>query len=205
MTTANAISTEPVSTIQRSPAWLVIWAFAGAVGISFIALFDAATHGITGAYSVFAADSPGWQPVVGDLVHGLGYAAFTTVLLLRATDIDRGRRVVRWLRLLTAASAGVLALGFLVVLFQPAWAGVGSVGTIAFLTVHLFAASLGVALLATGRRTAAAWSLTGILAAIALIVVLAFTASDWAHPGYAETALHFGLALLALSQAPRRS
>ncbi|WP_432560335.1 hypothetical protein [Granulicoccus sp. GXG6511] len=80
----------------------------------------------------------------------------------------------------------------------------GMVGSAAFVGMFLFGTALGIALLATRRRTPAAWALTGILAGIALMVVLGLTAPSWVHPAYPETAVHFGVALLVLPQLRRR-
>lgn len=185
-----------------APSWLLPAALVGAAGISAIALFDAATHGMTGEYSQFQDD--GSLGLVGSAIHGVGYLVLTAVLFLRAAAIDRGSRVVRWFRRLTAVSMGLLAAVFLAgtALQTPSVEEIGGiVGSVAFLTMFLFGAALGIALLATGRRTPAAWSLVGILGAIGLMVILGFVASNWVHPAYPETAVHFGVALLALRQS----
>lgn len=205
----TSVTTHPITHqhIRPSLHWLLPAALLGAGGISAIALFDAATHGITGEYSAFAEGGEGWPPVVGSLVHGLGYLVLTACLILRAEEIDSGSRAVRWFRRLTAVAMGILGTLFLVGTVVPNLMdgeASGMVGSTAFLAMFLFGTALGISLLATGRRTPATWALIGILAAFCLMVVLGFVAPTWLHPAYPETAVHFGVALLALPQPRRR-
>ncbi|GAA4899521.1 hypothetical protein GCM10025789_17200 [Tessaracoccus lubricantis] len=203
MTTTLNTTTPAAHTAQAAPAWLSGAAFAGAAGISSIALFDAATHGLTGAYSQFADGNGSWLFILGTLVHGLGYLALAAVLFLRSRDIDGGSGAVRWFRRLTAVCFAALGAVFLIGTFVhgPLMDEVGSaIGGVTFFGMFLFGAALGISLLATRRRTPAAWTLTAILSAAALLVLLALVAPDWAHPAYPETAVHFGAALLVLPQ-----
>lgn len=207
MTTTLTKATEP-QLVRRAPAWLLPVALLAAASISAIALFDAGTHGITGQYSRFSDGSHGWEVAFGGAVHGVGYLVLAAVLVLRSAEIDGGSRVVGWFRRLTAVAMGVLGAVFLLgTALQSVRLDetLGAVGSIAFLAMFLCGAGLGIALLTTGRRTPAAWLLTGILVAVALMVVLGFTAPTWVHPAYPETAVHFGAALLALPQPRTRA
>lgn len=205
MTAITATRSRP--TDRPTPSWLTPAALLAAAGISVIALFDAATHGITGEFSALAEGSGSWLASLGTVVHGVGYLVLTVVLVLRAGAIDDGRGAVRWFRRCTAVSMGLLSAVFLMGSVVPGLMMgefTGMVGNAAFVGMFLFGAALGISLLATHRRTPAAWALTGILAAIGLMVVLGLTVPNWVHPAYPETAVHFGVALLVLPQLRRR-
>lgn len=171
-----------------------------------MALFDAVTHGVTGEYSPFTTESSvPWLATLGTVVHVVGYLVFALVLRANAGSIDGGSRVVRRIRLPLFVALLVCGVGMLTAAVLPDAAGeaVGLVGTLSFLAMLVLGAALGIALLSTGRRTPGAWLLAGVLGSAVLTVVVGLLEPDWAHPAYAETALHFGLALLVLPQSRR--
>ena len=181
---------------------------------SCIALFDAATHGLTGGYSWFADDS-GVRPaqVFGSLAHGLAYVALCVVLVREAALISAAGRVQAVLRWILVGSLALLAAGFLFVapfLESPETAGtVGAIlgvsMSVGFIGMILGSLILGPLLLrAPGLRTGAR-VLTAMLPVLGVTILLAFVANDWAHPAYLETALHFGLALLGVDAVRRGS
>jgi hypothetical protein len=193
-------------------------ALVGATATSAIALTDALTHGLTGSYSAFADDSGAEGLIlVGDLVHGLTYAAFCFVLVREAERIDAAGRVAGVLRRVLLVSLAFLAVGFLVgaplrgsiegSAFEDVW---GLVATAAFIGMILSALALGPALLRRTDLRVGALVLTALLPVVGLTALLAVLAPAFAHPAYLETTLHFGIALLGVGavstqgRAPRR-
>ena len=72
---------------------------------------------------------------------------------------------------------------------------------IAFLLMFVASLALGISLLRRPELRLAAWTLTGIIAALGLVILLGAIGSPWAHPAYVEVLAAFGLAFIAL--APR--
>lgn len=180
--------------------------------MSSIALFDAATHGLTGSYSWFADDS-GVRAVqvLGSLAHGLTYAALCFVLVRESTLIAAAGRVQAVLRWVLVSSLVLLAAGFLFVapfLESPETAGtvgvvLGALMGTGFTGLILGSLIIGPLLLrAPGLRTGAR-VLTAMLPVLGVTILLAFVAKDWAHPAYLETTLHFGIALLGVDAVRR--
>ena len=77
-----------------------------------------------------------------------------------------------------------------------------SIGNTTFLAMFTLAFALGVATIRNPDLRPAPYLLIGIVPAIGLMIALGALGSDFAHPGYAETLVNFGIALLALR--PRR-
>jgi len=187
-------------------------ALIGATLTSALALTDAATHGITGEYSWFADDSGvrGAQ-VFAAIVHGLTYAALGFVLVREATLIDAAGRLRAGLRTVLVCALGLLAAVFLFVApFVGSPDEAGAVGVVlgVLMTAGFFVLLLGslvigpLLLRAPGLRTGAR-VLTAMLPILGITIVLAFVATAWAHPGYLETAMQFGLALLGVDVVTR--
>jgi len=184
-------------------------AVAGAAATSGIALYDAVHHGLTGRYSVFVSDSD--VPAVelaGSLVHGFTYAALATVLLVQSR-LTSNSQAYRWICRLLGADFVVLAAVFLI--GEPIAAATGMsidatpagpiVGNITFLLMFLLSFALGLTILRRPERRASAIILLAIGPVILLTVIAAALGSGFAHPAYAETLVHFGVALLALPTA----
>ena len=180
-------------------------AVAGAVLTSAIALGDA-------GWQATSNEPPPWTPGegiewvarAGDAAHGVTYALLAAALVHCAARIDAGRAAVRWLRRILAVDLGVLAVPFLVSAATGALAGdspVGAVTGVGFLALFPLAIALGVVLDArSATRHLPAWVLTATLPVIGLTALLG--AVGWAHPGYAETTIYLGLALLAALTRP---
>lgn len=179
---------------------------------SGIALFDAATHGLTGSYSWFSDDS-GVRPaqVFSALAHGLTYLALCFLLVRESTRIAAAGRVQAVLRWVLVGSLTLLAAGFLLIApFLESSESAGAVGvvlgvlmTTGFLGLILGSLILGPLLLrAPGLRTGAL-VLMAMLPVLGVTILLGFVATDWAHPGYLETTVHFGIALLGVDAVRR--
>jgi hypothetical protein len=188
-------------------------ALAGAAMTSGIALFDAMTHGLTGEYSMFSDESGvRLAKVFGDLVHGLTYVALCFVLVREATLIAAAGRAQAVLRWILVGSLTLLAAGFLLVapwLESPESAGVVGVVLVVLMSIGfagmIFGSLIiGPLLLRTPGLRTAARVLTAMVPVLGITILLAFVATDWAHPAYLETTLHFGIALLGVD-AVRRS
>jgi hypothetical protein len=181
-------------------------AIAGAAATSSIALYDAVHHGLTGRYSVFSSDSdlPGVE-LAGSLVHGFTYAALATVLLVQSR-ITSNSQAYRWMCRLLSADFVVLAAVFLI--GEPIAAATGIsidatpagpiAGGITFLLMFLLSFALGFTILRRPERRTSAVILLAIGPVLLLTVTAAALGSEFAHPAYAETLVHFGVALLAL-------
>lgn len=187
-------------------------ALTGAAMTSAIALFDAMTHGLTGEYSMFSDDSGvRLAKVLGDLAHGLTYVALCFVLVREATLIAAAGRVQAVLRWILVGSLTLLAAGFLLVapwLESPESAGVVGVVLVVLMSMGFAGMIFGsliigpLLLRAPGLRTGSR-VLTAMLPVFGLTILLQFVATDWAHPAYLETTLHFGLALLGVDAVRR--
>lgn len=191
------------------PRPLTVLALIGAVGISTIALTDAATVALTGEPSG-ASQEGGVTPlhVLSGLVHAGAYLAFAAVLRGWRAQIDGGsrfRRVVRVvLTVVLATLAVTMLLGTGVSLATgevPDNALYEAVAGTAFLLMFVSSLALGISLLRRPGLRLAAWTLTGILAALGLTILLGALGSAWAHPAYVEVLASFGLAFVGL--APR--
>lgn len=179
-------------------------ALVAAAATSGIALFDAVTHGFTGDYSAFSDDSEVVALLVtGDVVHGLTYAALGYVLVREAGHIDRANRAARVLRWLLLAALATLAVGFLLLAPTHLTGGserfTSSFGIVvgpAFALMFVAGVGLGLSLLRSPRMRYGAVSLAGVIPVLGLTALVAWLAPGFAHPAYAETAIHFGVALL---------
>ena len=184
-------------------------ALTGAVVTSAIALFDAATHGITGHFSVFADDSD--RPLLvalGSLAHGLTYVALCFVLVREARQFSTVNRVAQAVRWVVIVSLALLAPGFLLVApiltFADVTSGTaytvwGGIAGLAFAGMILGSLVLGIALLRTRSLGIGARVLSLMAPVLGMTLLLAWLAPAWAHPAYLETTLHFGIALLGVT------
>ena len=184
-------------------------ALALAAAVCGIALYDAFTHGLTGHYSVFSDEEPHtipWLTTLGSIVHGLAYLAFVAVLLRHAASIDAGRRsrtILRWV--LVVAYASITLVGTALAVTGRSNGTLGMVATAIFVPMLLVPPALGIVMLVQGDRRPAAYLLAGTLLAWLLVGLLAWIARDWAHPGYVETTVNLGLALLGVPRPAARA
>lgn len=186
---------------------LTVSALIGAVGISAIALTDAATVAITGEPS-FASDEHGVTALyaLSGLMHVGAYVAFALVLRGWRDLIDGQSRFRRLVRVVLTSTLELLALTLLVgtgiavatgeVVDNAVYA---TVAGIAFLLMFVASLALGISLLRRPRLRLAAWTLTAIIGALGLVILLGTIGSPWAHPAYVEVFASFGLAFIALA------
>lgn len=180
-------------------------AVAGAVLTSAIALGDAVWQATSDEPAPW---TPGegieWVARAGDAAHGVTYALLAAALVHCAARIDAGRAAVRWLRRILAVDLALLAVPFLFSAATGVLGGdspVGAVMGVAFLALFPLAIGLGLVMVARpATRHLPAWVLTATLPVIGLTALLA--AVGWGHPGYAETTIYLGLALLAALTPP---
>jgi hypothetical protein len=192
---------------------LTALALIGAAGISAIALTDAVTVALTGEAS-FASDEHGATApfVLSGLVHVGAYVTFAAVLHGWRAQIDGASRFRRAVRVVLTATLAVLALTLLIGTGVSVATGevpdnavYGAVAGIAFLLMFVASVALGISLLRRPEVRLAAWTLTGILAALGLTILLGAMGSPWAHPAYIEVLASFGLAFVALAPRPVRN
>jgi hypothetical protein len=183
-------------------------AFFAALGIAGIALFDAATHGVTGHDSVFADDTDiVWLAQVGNVLHGLAYAAAVGVLVMnrrRIVVVNRVAAAAYWPVLVAVAMLGtgfLLVMPFLNLDAMPVAAEI--VATAAFAVMLLGAPVLGLALLRAPDMFPGNALLAAMVPVLGLTILIGLLAPNWAHPAYLETASAFGLSLLGYRGAVR--
>lgn len=185
-------------------------ALLGAAGVSAIALGDAVTMGLTGDNLVDENGGVNAFFVLVGLVHAFAYVAFAATLREQRALVDSGSRFRRVLRVVLTASLVVMAAGMgggaiygAVTGDVPDHSIYNAVGGTAFGLMFLGSIVLGLSLLRVHELRLAAWTLTGILGAFVLVIVLDAAGSRWAHPAYLEVLAAFGLAFIAL--APPRT
>jgi hypothetical protein len=180
-----------------------------AFGIASIALFDAATHGVTGHNSVFADDTDiVWLAQVGNVLHGLAYTAAVAVLVMhrrRIVAVNQVAAAAYWPVLVAVAILGtgfLLVIPFLNLNAMPVAAEI--VATAAFAVMLLGAPVLGLSLLRAPDLRPGNVLLASMVPVLGLTILVGFLAPNWAHPAYLETASAFGLALLGYRGTRRR-
>lgn len=188
-------------------------ALAGCAGLSGIALTDAYVQATTGHSSVFADDSGHTALIVaGDIWHGLTYAALAWVLVAEAGRFAAANRFARICRTVLLVGLIASAVSFVVVI--PALlltgatdgafaAAFGLLGTPIFFATILAAIGLGLALLRNNPVGAGGRVLAWILPVTAVVIALAFLAPAYAHPGWVETVVNVGIALVGVGAAAR--
>jgi hypothetical protein len=187
---------------------LPIAALVGATVMSTIALTDA----------IWAANLPGtpspWSEEGGSdfmlrgvgLGHAIPYFLLAAVLVQAGSIIDAGRRfvsVVRWILIVGFALFGVLFGWGAVVDPHAAYGEVLSLlSTSAFIVTLLVPVLLGFALIRRRELRMPALFLIAPVLLFPLTLLLA-AVSTWGHPGYLETTVNFGVALLGIAVAWR--
>ena len=190
-----------------------IAALIGCVGLSGIALTDAFVQATTGQDSIFAADDgPVGAIVASDVWHGLTYAALTWVLIAEAARFAAANRVARICRWVLVVCLAASAVSFVVIVpallvtesTDGAFAAVfGALGTPIFFGTILAAVVLGLALIRTNPVGVGGRVLVLILPVTAIIIALAFLAPAYAHPGWVETVVNVGIALIGVGAVTR--
>lgn len=184
---------------------LPIAALIGATIVSTVALTDALWQGFEGTPSPWAeAGGLSWMERSVDFAHAIPYFLLVALLVQVGPRIDRGgfTRWVRRLLVLSFALFGAVMLwsGFSGVGVE-ALGGLGIVFTVAFLFMLVLPIVLGFALIRRpGFRLPAAFLVAPVILLPLIFVLSNFT--GFAHPGFAETAVNFGIALLGFVAAP---
>ncbi|TFV66356.1 UNVERIFIED_ORG: hypothetical protein E4P37_06570 [Bacillus sp. AZ43] len=175
-------------------------ALAAAVLTSAIALGDAVWQATADGPAPWAPhEGIEWVWRAGEASHGITYALLAALLAHSGGRIDAGRAVVRWLRRVLAVVLGVLGAGYLAsAAVELDTAGpMGAVMGVGFLALFPLAVALGAVLVARREtRYPGAWVLVSVVPLIGLTAVASTV--GWAHPGYVETAVYLGLALLGV-------
>jgi hypothetical protein len=188
-----------------------IAALIGCVGLSGIALTDAFVQATTGHDSIFGAeDGPVGAILASDLWHGLTYAALTWVLIAEAARFVAANRLARACRWVLVVGLAASAISFVVIVpallltdsGDGAFAEVfGALGTPIFFGTILGAIVLGLAVIRRNPLGLGGRVLLLILPVTAIVIALAFLAPAYAHPGWMETAVNFGIALVGVGAA----
>ena len=160
---------------------------------------------------MFADDSGNQVAILASsLIHGVAYLALAMILrreAARFATANLAARLARRILLidLTALGVGMIAVQPVVILaVQPAGAfeaGWGLIGTLLLLTLAIGSIVLGLAVLRNNPLGVGGRVLGALIPAVLLTVVLGFLAPTWGHPGYVETVMNFGMALVGVGAA----
>jgi hypothetical protein len=201
MSLSTSPSTTQLTTIRTAlPSAALVMALA----ISAVALTDAMIRGFhQGRSPIDEQQGIGWVNVTVTVVHAVGYAVLAGLLASQRDMVDAGSRVRRWIRRLLVVALAVLVALYGVISFvvdmeeqSPAVTVAGAVGGTAFAAMFVLSCALGISLLTRRELRPASWLLSAQLPLLALTLLLAATASPFAHPAYLEVASALGLALL---------
>ena len=147
-----------------------------------------------------AQNHPYLLPVIG-IVHTLLYSLLAAALIQSGRAIDGGRRLVKVLRWILISCFALFAAVYSILIIDPTFNTSGvyeTAVTVAFAVSLLAPIVLGFALIRRREFRVPAILLIAPIVVLPLTLVLdAFTA--FAHPGYMETAVNFGLALLCIA------
>jgi hypothetical protein len=174
------------------------------IGSAF-SLVDAVYGGITGHATIWDdASGHRWAIAAVNVLLIALFAVLVAVVVQQADRIDGASRPARWIRrpLLVdlAVLAGVFVIGTVLGRYP---APVELVAGIAFMLMFLLGAGLGLSLLRRRDLRVAAILLSAPLALIPVAALVDALAPGWGHPGYAESALYLGLAILARKPVER--
>jgi len=135
------------------------------------------------------------------VVHAVLYVLLASALITYGRAIDMGRRFVGVIRWTIAAGYGIFATLFTWLAFNPTFDTEGVVSilsTVAFAVTLIVPIVLGFAVVRRREFRVAAILLTAPVVVLPMVMVLeAFT--EWAHPGYLETVVNVGVALLCVA------
>lgn len=179
-------------------------ALTAAVALSVLSVADAAIRGVGATPAPWDPEvAAGWVTVGVAALEVVTFASLAAVLTVLGEPIDRGSRGRRWVRRALAADLAVLAVGIAASVRVEAEL-LGIVASVAFLGMFLLGVVLGVMLLRRPGWRAAAALMAAPLVLIPLTFLLEAAAPGWGHPGYAETALYLGIALIGRCAEPAR-
>ena len=180
-------------------------ALGAAVVLSVVSIGDAVLRATSDAVPPWD-DEAGttWVVVATNLVMAATFALLAAVLVRNASRIDEGSGGRRWIRRLLALDLGILAGGFLAANVVQGDI-VGAVAGITFLAMFVLGVALGATLLRRPDVRVPAVLMVAVVPVIALTFALEALAPGWGHPGYAETALYLGIALLGTQLAGERT
>jgi peptidoglycan/LPS O-acetylase OafA/YrhL len=176
-------------------------ALGAAVVLSVVSVGDAVVRATTDVVPPWDDESTTtWALVATNLLMMATFGLLAAVLVRNAERIDAGSGAVRWIRRVFAADLAVLATGYLLVSVAGSEA-FGAIAGIAFLVMFVLGAVLGGVLLRRPDVRVPAALMVAPVPIIGLTFALEALAPGWGHPGYAETALYLGIALLGLTTA----
>jgi hypothetical protein len=170
-----------------------------AVALSVLSIGDAILRATTDVAPPWD-DETGvtWALVPTNLLMMGTFALLAAVLVRNAGRIDEGSGAVRWIRRLFAVDLAVLATGYLLVSVIGSAAS-GAVAGVAFLVMFVLGAVLGGMLLRRPDLRLPAVLMVSVVPVIGITFAVEALAPGWGHPGYAETVLYLGIALLGLT------
>jgi hypothetical protein len=172
-------------------------ALSAAVALSAVSIYDAIYHGLTGQGSFASDQGPEWGQLMSSGVLTLTFGLLAAVLVLADRSIDRSRWV-RSARRLLIADLAVLAIVFATdMMLGRIPAALEAVAGVAFLLMFVLGLVLGALLVRTPVHRLPALLMMAPVALIPGMLVLNLIAPGWSHPGYAESTLYIGIALLA--------
>jgi hypothetical protein len=147
-----------------------------------------------------AQTHPYLVPVIG-VIHAVLYALLAAALIQSGRTIDAGRRLIKVLRWTLIGCFALFAILYSILIVDPTFntSGVYEIlVTVAFAVSLLAPIVLGFALIRRREFRLPAILLVAPIVVLPLTLVLeAFTA--FAHPGYMETVVNLGLALLCVA------
>ena len=205
------------SAVQRRPIRLHhVVAVVMSAALSAIALFDAATHGITGRSSVFSDDSSQQGiATVGGILHGLAYLALAFVLIReRPLFVGRLLRGTRFALLgALALFAGLFLIATPIVFLTTGTAALpegdtlgvalGILATTAFVGMLVGGVILGLTQIRRATLGLGGRVLIAMAPVFGVTVLLGLMASPWAHPGYLEATFNLGISLIGVGLVAR--
>jgi hypothetical protein len=180
-------------------------ALGAAVVLSVVSIGDAVLRATTDVVPPWDDESTTtWALVTTNLLMMVTFGLLAAVLVRNAERIDAGSGAVRWIRRVFAVDLGVLATGYLLVSVAGSET-FGAVAGVAFLVMFVVGAVLGGVLLRRPDVRMPAALMVAPIPIIGLTFALEALAPGWGHPGYAETALYLGIALLGIQLAGERA
>ena len=180
-------------------------ALGAAVALSVVSIGDAVLRATRDAVPPWDDEfGTPWVVMAFGFLMAATFALLSAVLIRNAERIDEGSGARRWSRRLLAADMGILAAGYLVVSMIDADAA-GAVAGVTFLLMFVLGVVLGATLLRRRDVRVPAVLMVAVLPVIALTFAIEALAPGWGHPGYAETALYMGIALLGTRLSGERA